>query len=164
MDLSESTPSNRRDFRQEIAIFNPLGFSGDKLNHISIYKKMTKSEKEVAELLKNLGIQWSYERPIFMWDENNRPRVWTPDFYLPELGIYIEVCGSQNFDYKFRNEVYQHNSIPIVFIHWYKEKEKWKKYLRKRIQEIEKERRQKVDYMIESLLENKQPAGSITKN
>jgi len=26
----------------------------------SIYNKMTKSEKEVAELLKNLGIKWLY--------------------------------------------------------------------------------------------------------
>ena len=46
----------------------------------SIYNNMTRSEKEVAELLKNLGILWSYERPIFVWDENKRPRVWAPDF------------------------------------------------------------------------------------
>ena len=65
MDLSESTPPNRREFRREIAIFGSLDFSGDKLKQISIYDKMTNAEKEVAELLKNLGIKWSYERPIF---------------------------------------------------------------------------------------------------
>lgn len=40
---------------------------------------MTRSEREVADLLKNLGIRWSYEHPVFVWDENKRPRVWAPD-------------------------------------------------------------------------------------
>lgn len=80
MDLSESTPSNRRDFRQEIAIFSSVEFSGGKLKQISIYDRMTRSEKEVAGFLKDLGIHWAYEYPIFVWDENKRPRVWAPDF------------------------------------------------------------------------------------
>jgi hypothetical protein len=57
---------------------------------------MTKSEKEVADLLKEMGIKWSYEHPVFVWDENGRPRVWAPDFYLIPFGVYIEVCGSKN--------------------------------------------------------------------
>ena len=50
------------------------------MKQISTYDRMTRSEKEVAGLLKNLGIRWSYEHPVFVWDENKRPRVWTPDF------------------------------------------------------------------------------------
>jgi len=46
----------------------------------SIYDQMTRPEKEVAEFLKNLGIKWCYEKPVFVWDENKRPRVWAPDF------------------------------------------------------------------------------------
>jgi len=65
---------------------------------------MTKPEKEVANFLKNIGIKWSYEQPVFIWDENKRPRVWTPDFYLVSFGIYIEVCGSKSFDYRYRKE------------------------------------------------------------
>lgn len=63
----------------------------------SIYDKMKNPEKEVAKFLKNVGIQWSYEHPIFVWDENKRPRVWAPDFYLIhfEIIIYI-ICGSKN--------------------------------------------------------------------
>jgi len=41
---------------------------------------MTNAEKEVAEVLKDLGIKWTYEHPMFVWDENKRPQVWTPDF------------------------------------------------------------------------------------
>lgn len=55
----------------------------------SIYERMTNAEKEVANALKNLGNQWIYEQPVFIWDENKRPRVWAPDFYLTYFGIYI---------------------------------------------------------------------------
>ena len=65
----------------------------------SIYDKMTRCEKEVAKVLKGLGIKWSYDKPVFVWDENKRLRVWAPDFYLIPFGIYLEVCGSENFDY-----------------------------------------------------------------
>jgi len=45
-----------------------------------IYDRMTNAEREVANELKHLGIQWTYEQPVFVWDENKRPRVWAPDF------------------------------------------------------------------------------------
>jgi hypothetical protein len=41
----------------------------------SIYDRMTKSEQKVAQFLKELGIFWSYEKPVYILDENNRPRV-----------------------------------------------------------------------------------------
>lgn len=48
--------------------------------------------------MKNLGISWAYEKPVFVWDENKRLKVWAPDFYLIPFGIYVEVCGSKNMD------------------------------------------------------------------
>ena len=36
----------------------------------SIYDNMTRCEKEVADLLKEMGIRWAYEQPVFVWDEN----------------------------------------------------------------------------------------------
>lgn len=59
---------------------------------------MTNSEKEVADLLKYLGNFWQYEKPVYVKDDHNRPRVWTPDFYLTHFGIYVEVCECSNFD------------------------------------------------------------------
>jgi len=95
----------------------------------SIYDKMTNSEKEVAELLKNLGISWAYEKPVFVWDENKRPRVWAPDFYLIPFGVYIEVCGSENFDYDYRRKILDKNGVRVIFLHLYKDKRKWKYHL-----------------------------------
>jgi len=91
----------------------------------SIYDKMTRCEKEVANLLKELGILWVYEHPIFVWDENKRPRVWAPDFYLISFGIYIEVCGSENFDYNYRRKIFDYNGYKVIFLHLYKDRKKW---------------------------------------
>jgi hypothetical protein len=90
---------------------------------------MTKAEKEVAYMLAELGIQWSYERPLFIWDEYKRPRVWTPDFYLLHFGIYIEVCGSKEFDYEYRRKIFARNGYQVIFLHLYKDKNKWKDHL-----------------------------------
>ena len=90
---------------------------------------MTKSEKEVAKFLKNLGIHWSYEHPIFVWDENKRPRVWAPDFYLIPFGIYVEVCGSENFNYDYRRKIFEKNGHKVIYLHLYKENKKWMNHL-----------------------------------
>ncbi len=59
----------------------------------SVYDSMTQNERTVSEYLKAIGAWWEYERAVYLLDECGRPRVWCPDFYLPELGIYIEVMG-----------------------------------------------------------------------
>jgi hypothetical protein len=95
----------------------------------SIYDQMTQAEKEVAKVLKEFGIQWTYEQPVFIWDENARPRVWTPDFYLKNFGIYIEVCGSERFDYTYRKQIFNKNGYKVIFLHSYKGVELWKRHL-----------------------------------
>ena len=96
----------------------------------SVYDKMTRSELEVAELLKELGIKWTYEHPVFVWDENKRPRVWAPDFYLVAFGLYVEVCGSSSFDYEYRKRIFDKNGYKVIFLHLYKEKEAWKEHFK----------------------------------
>lgn len=95
----------------------------------SAYDRMTNAEKEVAKTLKDLRIEWSYEQPVFIWDEDKRPRVWTPDFYLFQFGIYIEVCGSEKFDYEYRRKIFEKNGYIVIFLHLYKEAEKWRNHL-----------------------------------
>ena len=102
----------------------------------SIYDNMTRCEKEVAELLKDLGIKWAYEQPVFVWDENKRPRVWAPDFYLIPFGIYVEVCGSANFDYEYRRKIFDRNGYRVIFLHLYKEKTKWMYHLMSYLEKI----------------------------
>ena len=117
----------------------------------SVYAEMEESEKQVADYLKELDLWWRYEHPVFVLDEKERPRVWTPDFYIPKLGMYIEVCGSEEFDYEYREKIYKKNGYPVIFVHYYKKRKKWKNYLVKRIMEIEKKRHDEVMKMLRQI-------------
>jgi hypothetical protein len=118
----------------------------------SIYDKMTYSEKEVASELKRLGIQWSYEQPVFVWDENKRPRVWAPDFYLLHLGIYLEVCGSRTFDYSYRRKIFDLNGYSVIFLHLFKKDDSWKKYLRIQLHWFTLKRSKAIDRLSPELI------------
>lgn len=68
---------------------------------------------------------------MFVWDENKRPRVWTPDFYLKYFGIYLEVCGSETFNYEYRRIIYDMNGYRVIFVHLYKHTCLWRNHLLK---------------------------------
>ena len=65
--------------------------------------------------------------------------------------MYIEVCGSEDFSYEYREKIYKKNGYHTIFVHFYKEQEKWKSYLVMRIKEIEESRHSEVMKMIKSL-------------
>lgn len=53
-----------------------------------------RSEQEFARLLDFYDIKWLYEPVSFdiAWDKNGNPvSKFTPDFYLPEFDLYIEI-------------------------------------------------------------------------
>jgi hypoxanthine phosphoribosyltransferase len=52
------------------------------------------SEAELARIFDFYGIAWQYEPRTFpiAWNEGGRPiEFFTPDFYLPEYDLYIEL-------------------------------------------------------------------------
>lgn len=108
---------------------------------------MENSEREIVGFLKKLGIYSIYEAPVFVYDEKKRPRVWTPDFYLPQWGLYIEVCGDERFDYNYREKIYKENGLFVIFVHYYKDKDRWRTYLQKRLLEIDEYRHLKAMQM-----------------
>ncbi len=118
----------------------------------SIYADMSNCEKQVADYLTSIGLFWKYEFPLFVYDEKNRPRVWGPDFYVPRLGMFIEVCGSEKFDYKYREKIYRKNGFYVIYLHMYKDEAEWKKHLIQTIMKIEEFRHTEVQKMISSLI------------
>ena len=114
----------------------------------SIYNKMTSCEKEVAVVLKEMGIKWSYEQPVVVWDENKRPRVWEPDFYLIHFGVYVEVCGSEKFDYEYRRKIFDNNGYRVIFLHLYKKPEEWKHHFINYLQLFMRYRNMKLNKII----------------
>ena len=123
----------------------------------SFFADMKHSEIHVANFLKELGLHWIYESPVFVHDEKDRPRVWTPAFCIPKLGMYIAVCGwGKHIDYEYRQKIYRKNGFHVIFVHFYKERKdwkrkRWKNYIVKRIKEIEEKRHGEVMKLIKSL-------------
>lgn len=115
------------------------------------YPHMMPSERKVAEFLDALGLPWIFEYPVFIYDERKRPRVWTPDFFIPKLGIYIEVCGSKDFNYEYREKICISNNILIIFIHLYKTEKYWKKFLFRRLKEVEEQRHTEATKLMENV-------------
>jgi hypoxanthine phosphoribosyltransferase len=55
-------------------------------------------EQELARVFDELGIPWEYEPTTFVLERHEDGRVreaFTPDFYLPEQDIYVEVTTMQ---------------------------------------------------------------------
>ncbi|HEY1031605.1 MAG TPA: hypothetical protein VGD89_07520 [Flavipsychrobacter sp.] len=91
--------------------------------------EMTRAEKMVGEFLDEVKLYWEYEQAVYLLDDKGRPRVWTPDYYLPELGFYIEVVGDgENPNYSWRKSIYDKNRIPIIFIYPYEHRD-WQQFL-----------------------------------
>ena len=119
------------------------------MNEENIYGKMTGFEKQVAEYLDKLDISWKFEYPVFLNDEKERPRLWTPDFYLLDLNIYVEVCGSRNFDYEYRKRRYYENKIDVIYLHLYKDEAEWQDHFKERLMVFVKERLPRLNKMMD---------------
>jgi hypothetical protein len=115
------------------------------------YHGMTPTENDVALFLKELKLDWVYEAPVFVYDTEGRPRVWTPDFYLPNLGMHVEVWNSETESHEYREKVYKKNGYHVIFVHAYKT-DQWKNFLISRITSIELKRHTEV---MDMLLANK---------
>ena len=115
----------------------------------SVVNKMTAPEKQVANFLSELGLWYKYEFPVFLYDDQDRPRVWTPDFFLPKLGLWVEVCGSENVDYSYREKIFDKNGMYIIFVHFYKDEKVWKQFLVERLEFIGEKRVSLISEAIE---------------
>ena len=78
------------------------------------------SEKVIADWLFRRGIRYAYERPVF--DSRGRT-VGVPDFYLPDLGVYVEYWGLVGADRGYERrmalkiERYYMNGVRVVSLY-----------------------------------------------
>jgi hypothetical protein len=105
---------------------------------------MSYAENEVATFLKKNHIRWEFQHPVSVKDPDDLTRIWYPDFYLPDLGLYVEVCGAEREGYERRKTTFEKNRIPIVFVQTYKDENTWKNYLLMTIKKIHESRWGKV--------------------
>jgi hypothetical protein len=107
----------------------------------SVYSKMTQGEKQTADFLTSLRIFWRYHHPVTIYDEENLPRIYYPDFFLPQFGVYVEVCGAKRDDeYERRKNLYFANNIKVIFVETFKHHQEWKSFLLDNILTIQMDR------------------------
>ncbi len=83
------------------------------------------SERVCAEILNYYGIKWEYEPKTFplAWDKKGKVVLsFTPDFYLPELDLYIELTTmnqrlvtKKNRKVKLLKKLYPEVNIKIFY-------------------------------------------------
>ena len=103
----------------------------------------SKSERKVATFLHEINIFWQPQPHILVIDSYGKERIVHPDLYLPDLGIYVEVCGRDREKYyNEKKKMYNNNYIPIIFVHTYKGEKKWKYFLISKLKQIQLQRQE----------------------
>jgi len=100
----------------------------------------SKGERKIANFLDENLIKYQYERSVLVNADYLKPRIWYPDFYLPEFKNYIEyygMVGNQNYDQgtKKKQAVYAKAGMDVISVYPWMFKENWRGYI---MQEIEK--------------------------
>jgi len=71
----------------------------DTYARITGFQYKSGGERKIAEFLGNYGLRFIYEQPLLVHDYG-KPRIWYPDFTLPECATIIEYFGGVgNKDY-----------------------------------------------------------------
>ncbi len=55
----------------------------------------SQGERRIAEFLDQCGVRYMYEAPVAV-ERMGKLRLQYPDFYAPDLGVYIEYFGAQS--------------------------------------------------------------------
>ena len=103
-----ATPKFKNKYKDDGELFKELkaldfrtlkdrlsALSADKEKHETLKKEFVKSNEElvIANYLFINGINYEYEKPYEVETSTVEKRQYTPDFYLPDYGIYLEHYG-----------------------------------------------------------------------
>lgn len=103
----------------------------------------SRGETLIAGFLKETGIKFLYEYPVIIIDDDNKIRVWYPDFWLPELSIVVEYFGMVNDEQyreqmKKKQELYKKLDIDFIGLdtNMVQLSKNWEKFIIMRLMEI----------------------------
>ena len=100
----------------------------------------SEGERRIAYFLEANSIKYHYE-PSLLINIDNKPRIWYPDFYLPEFSAYIEyfgLAGKQNYDdgIKRKETLYSKAGLSVISVYPWTFTEKWQEYIMKELESI----------------------------
>ena len=85
------------------------------------YSFKSEGEKRIAEVLNKYRIDFKYEWPVLIKDDDKKLRIWYPDFFLSKHGVYLEYFGyDNNPDYdngrKRKEKIYKEMKMDVISI------------------------------------------------
>lgn len=91
-------------------------------------------ERKIAYFLENNNIKYRYESGVLIYQEENKPRIWYPDFTLPEFSTYIEYYGMVgNPDYdrgiKAKEKAYCDMGLSVIPVYPKMFNKNWQGYI-----------------------------------
>jgi len=97
-------------------------------------------ERRIAEFLQVREIHYDYERPLLVLDRG-QPRIWYPDFYLPELAVYLEYFGivaDEGYDRRAQHKksVYEAMDLDVIPLYPATFHTDWKGYILDSLEKI----------------------------
>ena len=97
-------------------------------------------ERKIAYFLEKNSIKYRYEPGILVnWD--NKPRIWYPDFHLPEFKTYIEyfgLAGNPEYDksIKTKEVTYSKMGLDMIPVYPWMFAENWQGYIMKELENV----------------------------
>ena len=112
-------------------------------NGTEIFK--SQGERRIARFLDQYGIRYVYEKPVAIVDEN-KTKLWHPDYFLPDLGVYIEfygMAGQPDYDAGIarKTALYSANGIDVISLYPAHFRYDWQTHLRNELRNIQNYRR-----------------------
>jgi hypothetical protein len=112
----------------------------NRLGNLSVPEFKSKGERKIAYFLDQNDIKYQYEPAVLVRADQEKQRIWYPDFYLPEFKMYIEYFGmiaDQNYarGVKTKQAVYSKAGHDVISIYPWMLKENWQGYI---MQQLEK--------------------------
>ncbi|MHB0879234.1 MAG: PDDEXK family nuclease [Anaerolineae bacterium] len=101
-----------------------MGHNGDR-DSVRVPHFVTRGEREFAGLLDYYRIEWQYEPRSFplRWDDEGRVvEAFTPDFYLPDQDLYVELTSMRqslvsrkNRKLRMLRELYPEINVKLLY-------------------------------------------------
>ena len=100
----------------------------------------SEGERRIANFLEDNSIKYQYE-PALLINSEQKPRIWYPDFYLPEFATYIEyfgLVGNQNYDdgVKRKETLYSKEGLAVIPIYPWTFSGNWEGHIMNELERI----------------------------
>jgi hypothetical protein len=124
----------------------------DNLDDIIRYKERPKfksdGERRIGYFLEDNSIRYKYE-PGVLINSDNKPRIWYPDFHLPEVATYIEyygLAGKKDYDkgIKTKEAAYSKMGLDVIPVYPWMFEEDWQGYIMKELKNVTVQRYRKL--------------------